>query len=217
MEPLDPLDVRIAHADRDKVAEVLRVAAGDGRIDLSELDERLEATYAAKTYGDLVPITLDLAAGEHLPAARPGAQPAPTRRINPAAPASYDASFAMMGDSKRVGEWTIGATHTATAVMGCVVLDLRRASFAAGEVVINANAVMGSVEVIVDAQTAVRVDGVGIMGSYTESRPRVPAEVGPDSPAVRVRGLALMGSVEVKRKGPPGELPGEPDRRLLGR
>ncbi len=213
MEPLDPHDVRISDADRDKVAEVLREAAGDGRIDLTELDERLEATYAAKTYGDLVPITLDLAAGEHLPTVAPTSQPAPRRRVLPEAAPSHDASFAMMGDCKRVGEWTIGATHTATAVMGGVVIDLREASFASGEVVINANAVMGSVEVIVDAQTAVRVDGIGVMGSYTESRARVAAEVGPDSPVVRVRGLALMGSVEVKRKGPPGEL----RRRLVGR
>ena len=52
--------MRISDADRNKVAEVLREAAGDGRIDFDELDERLEATYAAKTYAELVPITHDL-------------------------------------------------------------------------------------------------------------------------------------------------------------
>ncbi len=39
------------------MAEVLSDAAGDGRIDLSELDKRLEATFAAETYAELVPIT----------------------------------------------------------------------------------------------------------------------------------------------------------------
>lgn len=34
--------LRASHADRDKVAEVLRVAAGDGRLSPEELDERLE-------------------------------------------------------------------------------------------------------------------------------------------------------------------------------
>ena len=43
----------------------------DGRIDLEELDERLEATYAARTYADLVPITADL------PVAGRPSQPAP--------------------------------------------------------------------------------------------------------------------------------------------
>ena len=55
-----PSRLRISDEDRHKVAEVLRQAAGEGRIDLDELDERLEATYAAKTYGELVPITADL-------------------------------------------------------------------------------------------------------------------------------------------------------------
>ena len=53
----DPAQLRISDADRHQVAEILREAAGEGRIDLDELDERLEATYAAKTYADLVPIT----------------------------------------------------------------------------------------------------------------------------------------------------------------
>ena len=60
MEPVDPSAMRISDADRHRVAEFLREAAGEGRIDLDELDSRLEATYAAKTYGDLVPITVDL-------------------------------------------------------------------------------------------------------------------------------------------------------------
>ena len=52
--------LRISDEDRHQVAELLRQAAGEGRIDLDELDERLEATYPAKTYGELVPITVDL-------------------------------------------------------------------------------------------------------------------------------------------------------------
>ena len=56
----EPIPLRISHADRDRVAEVLREAAGDGRIDADELDERLSAAYAARTHADLVPITADL-------------------------------------------------------------------------------------------------------------------------------------------------------------
>ncbi len=58
----DPSMMRISDSDRHQVAEILRQAAGEGRIDIEELDERLEATYAARTYADLVPITLDLPA-----------------------------------------------------------------------------------------------------------------------------------------------------------
>src|SRR6478609_4304705 len=76
-EPRDAAQLRISDQDRHQVAEILREAAGDGRIDLDELDERLEATYAARTYADLVPITLDLPAHPHqaVPARQPGPSP----------------------------------------------------------------------------------------------------------------------------------------------
>ena len=41
---------------------MLRDAAGEGRLTLAELDERLDAVYAAKTYADLEPLTRDLPA-----------------------------------------------------------------------------------------------------------------------------------------------------------
>ena len=34
-------DLRATHDDRDRAVEVLRVAAGDGRLTLQELDERV--------------------------------------------------------------------------------------------------------------------------------------------------------------------------------
>jgi hypothetical protein len=89
--------------------------------------------------------------------------------------------------------------------MGSVVLDLREAIFSSREVVINASAVMGSVEVVVNPQTIVVCDGTGIMGDFSESKPRTPLDPSPDSPVVRVRGIALMGSVNVKRKPMTGE------------
>ena len=60
LERPDPSRMRVSDADRHRVADILRDAAAEGRIDIEELDERLESTYAAKTYGDLVPITSDL-------------------------------------------------------------------------------------------------------------------------------------------------------------
>jgi hypothetical protein len=64
---------------------------------------------------------------------------------------------------------------------------------------------MGEVTVVVDAGTSVVVDGVGVMGEYSELRPRVPFDPERGGPVVRVRGFALMGAVHVQRKGPPGE------------
>jgi hypothetical protein len=192
----DPSMLRVSDADRHQVAELLREAAGEGRIDLDELDERLEATFAAKTYADLVPITVDLP----VQPASQGASPA--RRTAPAA-TTYETSLGLLGSASRKGAWLMPERHTAFAMMGSVELDLREATFAAREVTIVATTVMGSVDIVVDAHTAVVVDGIGLMGSFEQARDRVDAALGSDSPVVRVKGFALMGAVTVVRKGPP--------------
>lgn len=53
-------DLRASDADRERVAEVLRDALAEGRLDMTEFEERLEETYKARTYGELAPITRDL-------------------------------------------------------------------------------------------------------------------------------------------------------------
>lgn len=206
LEPHDPSRLRISDADRDKVATILRDAAGEGRIDLAELDERLEATYAAKTYADLVPITADL------PAHPPGQTlPAPRSAHLPAATTSHQSSWVVMGEVKRKGAWRVPEQHTAFALMGTVELDLRQATFGGRQITINANAIMGEVKVLVDERTHVHVDGLPIMGEFSQSADKVPARFDADSPTVSVKGLALMGSVHVVRLPPPGT-----PRKFLG-
>lgn len=52
--------LRASHADRDRVVDVLRIAAGDGLLTADELDERLEAALSARTVSELAPLTADL-------------------------------------------------------------------------------------------------------------------------------------------------------------
>jgi hypothetical protein len=202
---IEPHQQRISDDDRDRTAEFLREAAGEGRIDLEELDERLEAAYAAKVYADLVPLVVDLPGAE--PALPPGMVPAP-RPGSVAVPAGapeYGTSLAVMSGQDRKGVWLVPASHTAFTLMGGVGIDLREAVFTTPEVVINANAIMGAVDITVNAGTRVTVEGVGIMGTFEEGRAKVEPEIGPGSPHVRVRGIALMGAVSVVRKPMPGE------------
>lgn len=194
----DPSQLRVSDSDREKVAEVLRTAAGEGRIDFEELDQRLEATYSARTYADLVPITADLPAT--------AAHGVPVQRPTPNVPATitHENSWAFMSETKRQGAWLVPERHTAFAMMGSVVLDLRQATFSSTETVINANVIMGSVEIWVDAHTHVIVDGVPIMGEFTMGKDKVDSQVDASSPVVRVTGMALMGSVAVSRRPEPG-------------
>ncbi len=201
--------LRISDADRHRVAEQLRQSAGEGRLDIDELEERLEAAYAAKTYADLVPLTADLPLGAQPGASVVGSQPP---RLHLPVP-RYDTSIAIMGGSSRAGVWEVGPSHTAFSLMGGVTLDLRLARFTGRQTTINAYAIWGGVDIVVNAGTRVLVDGVGIMGGFDQARDRVPADLGVDSPVVRVTGFALMGGVTVKRR----PMPGETRRRLLGR
>ncbi|WP_110239503.1 DUF1707 SHOCT-like domain-containing protein [Nocardioides gilvus] len=218
MDQPDPSQLRISDQDRHKVADMLRDAAGEGRIDLEELDERLEAAYAAKVYADLVPLTMDLP-NSNLPAPMIGPGPVTRQAHAGSAPAgmplsSPASSVAVLSGVDRRGPWLVSQTHTAFSMMGEVTLDLRQASFAAAETVINANTVMGSIDIYVNAGTHVIVEGVGLMGSFEQGRDRVPPDYGPQAPVIRVKGFALMGAVTVTRKRMPGE-PGKL-KKMLG-
>jgi hypothetical protein len=206
LERHDPSLMRVSDADRHRVAEILREAAGEGRLDIDELDERLEATYAAKTYADLVPITVDLPVRGHETAPAPRAQPAA-----PMVPAArHDSSFAVLGGCTRKGVWQLGPTHTAFAFCAGIDLDLREARFTSRETVIYANAIWAGIDIVVNEHTNVVVDGVGIMGAFEQGRDKVEPSLTADSPTVRVKGVALMAGVTVVRK----PMPGTPRRKL---
>ncbi len=55
-----PAGLRASDADRERVAEVLRKAAAEGRLATDELEHRLEAAFAARTYGELDGLVADL-------------------------------------------------------------------------------------------------------------------------------------------------------------
>lgn len=191
--------MRVSDADRDRVAEVLREATGDGRLTFDELEERLTRTYAAKTYGDLEEITSDLpGTGTH-------SRPVPASRAFPAArmggvPA-HKVAIAVMSGAQRTGQWVVPATFTAFALMGGVEMDLREARFSEREVTIQAYAVMGGVSIVVGEDIEVDVSGIGFMGGFDD---RATGPGVPGAPRLRVTGFALMGGVEVKRKPAPG-------------
>nr|WP_232234083.1 DUF1707 domain-containing protein [Micromonospora chokoriensis] len=73
--------MRAADADREAVAERLRVALDEGRLDLHEYDERLQRAYAARTYADLEALVTDLP--PVTPAQRSGLVPATASTVSP--------------------------------------------------------------------------------------------------------------------------------------
>jgi DUF1707 SHOCT-like domain len=55
-----PHDVRASDAERERVVEALRSNAAAGRLDADELEQRLDAAYAARIRADLLPLVADL-------------------------------------------------------------------------------------------------------------------------------------------------------------
>lgn len=187
--PADPGRMRASDADREKVAQVLHKAAADGRLDLHELDERLGVVYAARTYGELVPVTADLGM---MPVA---AQSATVDRVGGTPGSSM--SLAFWSGVDRKGHWVVPANHTAVAIMGGVDIDLTQARFAEAVTTITVFAFWGGVDIIVPEDVTVQVSGVGVMGAFENHTTAIPAV--PGGPIVRITGLALMAGVEVKR------------------
>ena len=72
-----PEDMRAGDADREVMLERLRAAHAEGRLDADEFEERVTATLAARTYGELAALAADL----------PGDPPSPRPLAPPAGPA----------------------------------------------------------------------------------------------------------------------------------
>ena len=108
-------ELRASYADRDRVVEVLRVAAGDGRLTAAELDERVEAALTARTYRELERLTADLPAV-------PGSPGAPAQEAKDLV--RIDCKGA---NAKRDGDWVVPRRMEVRAVGGTVKLDFTQA------------------------------------------------------------------------------------------
>jgi hypothetical protein len=201
-------ELRASDADRERVSEQLRDALAEGRLDMEEFEERLEATYNARTYGELAPLTRDLpGAGEVAPLSvslvkEPEASGSWAGRIT-GAEGTSTWGVAVLSGFERKGRWTVPKRFDCFTFWGGGELDLRDAYFAEREVVINCVAIMGGMNVIVPPGVEVVVRGISIMGGFDHSEEGVPGE--PGAPRVVITGFAFWGGIGVERKLPKAE------------
>lgn len=209
-------DVRASDADRDRVADILREALAEGRLDPEEHGERVGAVYAAKTVGELEPIVRDLPAGRGGEAARGRAAEgqgsyAPGFSTFSASYTSSHSSVhgmphwggpkenmvAIFSSSVRKGRWRVPRRINAFSCFGSVEIDLTEALFEHRHIQINATSVFGSVEIRVPENVTLQQKGAGIFGGFDI---HVADSPDPDAPVVLVQGAAVFGSVEAKPK-----------------
>jgi hypothetical protein len=190
-----PPALRASDVDRERVADVLRAAAGDGRLDLDELDERLHVAYGARTHDELVPLTADLGAPDALAAPRSGSRAVGFSVRPGAGGARWLISF--LGGVDRRGRWRLSQRATAINVMGGSNLDLNEIELGAERVELTVLSIMGGSEIRVPKGLKVEVSEFALMGGNSVDIADDAAPVA--GPVLHLRLLSIMGGTDVGR------------------
>ncbi len=184
--------LRASHGDRDRVVELLRVAAGDGRLTAGELDGRLEAALTARTCGELAALTTDLPA---VPDSGPG----------PPVPEPKDlARIDCRGTSvKRDGRWLVPRRMEVRVTGGSVTLDFTEAVISRPSLLIDADVSASRLTLVTKPGVVVDADEVAAEGSYLKVR----AHGGPEVPVIL--------RIQVSGKVSGGHITARPPRRAF--
>jgi hypothetical protein len=172
-------ELRASHEDRDRVVELLRVSAGDGRLTADELDERLELAMTARTYGELAKLVADLPAGGS-PTSAPTLRAKEVMRIDTGS-----------GHAVRNGRWVVPQRIEARVRSGHVKLDFTDAVITQPSLQLDAEVRSGHVILITKPGIVVDTDDVVVRSGHV----RVRAPWGPDVPELlRIEVSGKVGS-----------------------
>ena len=172
-------ELRASHDDRDRVVEVLRVSAGDGRLTAEELDQRLELALAARTYGELAELVSDLPAAV-ASAAATAPRPKEVARID-----------CQSGHVRRVDRWVVPQRMEVKVTSGHVVLDFTEAVITQPTLQLAIDVRSGHVLLRTKPGILVDADDVAIRSGHV----RVRAPWGPDVPVLlRIEVTGKVGS-----------------------
>ena len=186
-------ELRASDEDRERTADTLRRAAGDGRLTMDELDERLNTAYGSRTRAELELLVADVLA--------PGDQRAvgaPQHRL-PVRRGEGGARWlvAIMGGCDRRGRWRLSERITSLNIMGGADLDLNDAELADDHVELTVFSLMGGADIRVPDGLNVEVSDFAFMGAngvdIGDSRPD------PGGPTLHLRLISIMGGTDVKR------------------
>jgi len=189
---------RVSDHEREEVADVLRDAAGEGRLSYAELEERLETLFASKTYGELVELTADLPNGPRAPGM------AITPQYSGVMVESGPVINAFMSETKRLGGWLVPQRQEVNAVLGDVTLDYTEAQIPFDEIHVEVKSILADVKIRVPQNAIVMLDSNPILGSVSEQEAGLGAVPDPNTRAARpktfhIRGTAILGEIKIKR------------------
>ena len=182
-------DLRASHEDRDRIVELLRVSAGDGRLSVEELDERVEAALTARTYRELEALVTDLPAS-----------PGPMAGV-PARPKELVRIECGSGSAKRDGRWAVPQRMEVRIQSGSVTLDFTQAQLSWPTLQIDAEVHSGQLKLITKPGIVVDTDDVSVRSGSV----KVKAPWGNDVPAtLRIDVAGKIGSGAITARPPRG-------------
>ncbi|SBU97946.1 protein of unknown function (DUF1707) [Streptomyces sp. Ncost-T6T-1] len=171
--------------------EQLRDAAAEGRIDLDELDSRLEQALTAKTYAELAVLTADL-------------PKSPSVAVDNQPPLVLKGG--MYGASRGPGRWEVPGHVIAHAGVGGVSLDFTRVECRLAEVVVEAYGETSGVTIVIpDGWVA---DTTGMDRGFGGLKDRTTPDRFPGTPLIRLTGSGGMAGVVIRH-------PNKRERRKL--
>jgi Domain of unknown function (DUF1707)/Cell wall-active antibiotics response 4TMS YvqF len=186
-------ELRASDADREQTAEVLRRAAGEGRLTMEELDERLTTVYETRTQRELDRLTADVVVrAERRPAARVSNR-MPVR----AGEGGSQWLVSVMSGHDRKGRWRVGQHLKVINVMGGSSIDLNDAELTSEDTTITVFSLMGGSEIRVPDNVNVVISDFAFMGGND-------AKVGemlpdPGGPTIHIKLISIMGGSDVQR------------------
>lgn len=211
---MQPDHIRASDADRDKVAERLREALAEGRIDPVEHEERLNTLYKVKTIGELAPIISDLPTAPGAGPRQYGGSVDEYAAENPSGMEILDSEargladqskgsenlVAVFGGCERKGRWLVEPRTNVSVLCGSAELDLREAVLSQHEITIQVAVIMGGVGITVPHGVRVVNNTSAILGGADLHGTDQVTD--PNAPVVRLTGTCMLGGVEVKAKRP---------------
>jgi hypothetical protein len=185
-------ELRASDADREQAAELLRRAAGDGRLTVDELDGRLAEAFGAQTRAALERLVADVIPGGDTPLGTPAA----SLPVVPGDGATKWLISIMSGHDRR-GHWRVGPKVINFNFWGGSEIDLNDAVLSAQHTEIRIISIMGGADVYLPDGLDVQVSQFALMGGNDVRLGR--ERPAPGGPTVHLRLFSLMGGSDVKR------------------
>jgi hypothetical protein len=173
----------MSDADRERVAERLNAAVGEGRLTLVEFEQRLSGVLAARTFGEVEQFLADL----------PGS-PASAQ-----APEQVDLRTTA-ATLKRRGRWLVARRLRVTAMAGSVKLDFTDAVIAHQVVEVELDVYAGSTTLVLPRGASVDIDNVEMVAGNSHVRGVPTAPVGPYGHHFVVSGKQTAGGLVVRHQ-----------------